>query len=440
MHTLPAKAGMTTKVPFMYNNVMIIKKALKSKKALIVVSVVSITLLLLGYLITSNHRAKQQIIDSVNNSKSILGSKEQDSVDNANVEDEIIYEEEAEQNINKEQNEIDSQNNSITKNTYEIFYQKDSDHKIQESAWAANWDTKGALATINKNPNKFSSISPTWYYLGPNGIFGKKSGAGDANFINQVKSNGIKLIPTIGSGNAEELSLMINDNDLRSSFIQSAINEAKLNNYDGIDLDLESVKLSDKDNFTNFVKEMYTKTKENGLLLTVTLLPKTTDEDIAGNLGVGTNESRLAQDYKELSKYADEIRIMGYEYSRSGGLAGPIAPLHWLEEILKYSEGKIDKNKLVLGLPLYVYNWQADKKGAKALVYKDIVNIKNSNYQIISEGLDNLHNEKFIIYNKSGVEYEAWYQDNEVNNLRLNLAKEYKIKGVIYWRLGGDFF
>ena len=56
---------------------------------------------------------------------------------------------------------------------------------------------------------------------------------------------------------------------------------------------------------------------------------------------------------------------MAYDYSVAAGDPGPIAPLAWVEQVIAgTSAASGDPSKLVLGVPLYGYNWPVATSGA----------------------------------------------------------------------------
>ena len=191
------------------------------------------------------------------------------------------------------------------------------------------------------------------------------------------------------------------------------------------------IKSTDRAVFTLFVKELSEQLHSHNKLLTIVVEPKTDAPEYANYA------TRQAQDWVEIAKYADEIRIMGYDYQHSfHTVHGPISSVAWLETILIYGTETLDipSEKFVLGLPLYGYNW--DSSGVAkttAVTWEDIQKIKTNNPNH-TDVLDELSKENHLTYGTRHI----WYQDSTSIEYRLELAKKYKIKGVIFWRLGGE--
>ncbi|MEK6371889.1 MAG: glycosyl hydrolase family 18 protein [Acidobacteriota bacterium] len=122
-----------------------------------------------------------------------------------------------------------------------------------------------------------------------------------------------------------------------------------LNAFDGIDIDYERVPTASRANFTAFIATLAQKLHAANKKLSVTVYAKTSDS--ANWNGPG------AEDYPALGGLADSIKIMAYDYSYSTSAPGPIAPLDWLDRVASYAESTIPRHKILIGLPLYGYDW-----------------------------------------------------------------------------------
>ena len=53
-----------------------------------------------------------------------------------------------------------------------------------------------------------------------------------------------------------------------------------------------------------------------------------------------------AQDWAELAKYADSLKIMGYDYHWCTQHPGPLAPLDWLEAVMNYAQRVVQETPI----------------------------------------------------------------------------------------------
>jgi len=302
--------------------------------------------------------------------------------------------------------------------------------EITLGGWIAYWDFNSALVTYKANNNSISSLSPTWYFQQPDGTLGLKNTARNPELIKLCQTNGTKLVPSISNSDAGSLSIILNDPALAEKHIQAIVNESVTYEYDGIDIDYEAIKSSDKDTFTEFIRLLSDELHSHGKILSIAILWK---NDLDGVIDI-VSESRAAQDWEMLGSYADEFRIMAYDYTGSGDKAGPIAPYEWIRSIIEYAIKHVDINKIVLALPLYAYDWIEEKAGAKALTWVDVRKVQNPTSDI----LDPDFREKKLSYTTNGIIRIVWYQDSDATKKRVELAKTYGIFDFYFWRLGGE--
>lgn len=161
------------------------------------------------------------------------------------------------------------------------------------------------------------------------------------------------------------MTLMLNDPVRRRGHIEALAKIAEEDRLAGIDLDYESLKETDRDAYTVFVRDLAAALHRGKRRLSVTVHPKVDD-------GGGWDGPR-AQDYREIGKAADVVRIMAYDYSWSGAPAGPIAPDEWVRRVALYAKSRIPARKISLGIPCYGYDW--GKSPATSLVWNDFLGL-----------------------------------------------------------------
>lgn len=323
----------------------------------------------------------------------------------------------------------------IPYDTTEEKENKEEEKGNQYAAWIPYWDMDNAKNSISANSDFFHSLSPTWYYVQADGGLAQKHTARDGELIHLCNEYSIMLIPSISNSNPDELSEILNDNTLREQHIDNIIREVLNFNYDGIDIDYEHIKSDDKEKFSEFISLLGQELHSESKKLTIAILWKDELAPIIGRF----SESRAAQDWGTLSSSVDEFRIMAYDYTGSADSPGAIAPKDWISSILTYARENVPDDKIVLGLPLYAYDWVENTKGAKALVWADVNGIKkDKGLQVISDLFDTDTYEKKLKYKIGTTTRVIWYQDREATEKRVELANTYNVKSFVFWRLGGE--
>ena len=135
--------------------------------------------------------------------------------------------------------------------------------------------------------------------------------------------------------------------------------------FAGIDLDYEQFAFADgrdtwattRPNWVAFVEELAARLHDDGRTLTVSIPP-------VYDAGQTSDSGFWVYDYAAITPHVDAIRVMAYDYSVPSGDPGPIAPLAWVDQVIAGTvTASGDPSKLVLGVPLYGYNWPVATTG-----------------------------------------------------------------------------
>ncbi len=325
--------------------------------------------------------------------------------------------------------------------------------ELTVAAWIPYWDYNRGLQTLQNNQDKFSSISPVIYEPLENGDLKQLRGESYKNIQAFSQTNNIQFIPSIALFDHEVLSKILRDENNLNNHIYSIIQEIRNNRFDGVDLDYESTKLDDKEQYNRFITTLSSEidtleaTENRKITLSITVLAQWGPIDIYPSL----RETRQVQDWKFISPYADEIRIMAYDFfNQYSSQPGPIAPTFWIESILNKAIAEIPKEKIVLGVHTYSYNWAAQDIELdlnSILATESTLQADAYTFDQVQEVLDRyphtilnnpLWGEKYVKYQREAKDRILVYTDAETIRIRRDIAKRYGIKGVSYWRLGGD--
>jgi len=308
-----------------------------------------------------------------------------------------------------------------------------ADQIIEKAELSANvsahlvwWDQDNGFESIQNYGKYVYSVSPFWYELTIDGEIETFSGAEDAEIIDYLKENDIKILPIISNEfERDRLADILQVETKKQEHIEALSLLAE--NYDGISLNYENLNEEDKDNYTNFVKDLAEKLHSNGKVLSVHLHAKT-DEP-------GTWNGPKAQDWQALSEYCDKLKIMAYDYHWSTSEAGAIAPPSWVEDVVKHAKELIPAEKIYLGIPFYGYDW-IDEAGSD-VTYAKAIKVANLNDAAIQ--FDTETQSPFFSYrDNDNLLHEVWFENAESTKAKLEIAKEYEIGGVDFWRLGGE--
>jgi len=331
------------------------------------------------------------------------------------------------------------------------------------SGWLPDYSLSRNLPTVEGNLDLIRDISPFWYGLTGATTIKDKYALGryttpKTTVIARLKSNGLVLLPTI-TDDTKKLVLagLLANPSTRSSIVQSIKDLVLRHNYDGIDLDFEVFYTQDgrsswattKPNWIAFIKELSTELHQQGKLLSVTTPPDFAPETKrAGN---------WVFSWAEIGPYIDRLRIMAYDFSTVR--PGPIGPLPWSEDAVKYAVTQMPASKVFLGIPGYGRDWITKVEGVcpkdfassvvvgakAAVVMRSAVELATSNNATIT--YNPTHAESTFTYRKTYVDptnsasfctatRTVWFPDEKSYTARTNLVGKYRIGGIAVWTFG----
>jgi spore germination protein YaaH len=213
----------------------------------------------------------------------------------------------------------------------------------------------------------------------------------------------------------------LGDPDKRAAHAQALCDAAARDGLDGIDIDYESLKAADRDNFSAFVDTLSTKLHSTHKLLAIALHAKESEP--------GNWDGAQAQDWARIGKSADRVRVMCYDEHWSTSEAGPIADIAWVERVMRFGVTVIPPTRLEIGIPAYGYDW-VGKKGSD-LDWAQFSALPGSD----KAARDPASQELVLQHGEAA----AWFCDSVSETPKFNLAHTLGLYGVCMWQLGsGD--
>jgi spore germination protein len=293
--------------------------------------------------------------------------------------------------------------------------------------WLVWWDQDNGFETLQESVSFITSVKPFWYQVAADGTIEKYSGAEDEEIIAFAEESDVKIVPVISNNHQPELvEPILSDPALKAAHIQNIVDLIKTNDYDGIEIDYESLRDEDRDNFSAFMQSLAVAVHNEGRILTAAVHAKTSEP--------GTWDGPQAQDWEVLGSVCDEIKVMVYDYHWSASEAGAIAPLDWTEEVIAFAISKVPKEKVYLGVPFYGYDWVGEQGGD--VTWDDAQELIDRYDSSLER--DSASNEVYFTYQKDSELHEVWFNDSASLAARLDLVREYGVAGIGIWRIGQE--
>lgn len=305
------------------------------------------------------------------------------------------------------------------------------------SAWITYWDlTKSAEIFHNHFLGTINTIHSFVYVFDENAriVNACKDKTVYAKALQVLKNGKANVIPTItndiqysdGKRKLKDtaiVSRILTDDTLRQQHLQQILAITEELQAPGVDIDYENMDIRDKDLFSRFIEELAAALHARNKTLTVTVQHKTRSRQRAGAEAI---------DWKEVSRHADRIVVMCYNYSSRLGKPGPICPPFWLKDIIRFARSQIPQEKICIALPLHGYDWSKEQtvsvniKTAQALIDK-----YNAALQ-----WDTHSASPYFTYYTNGVRHQVWFENDKSISEKIKIIKRYKISHLAVWHLG----
>ncbi|MCD7835534.1 MAG: glycosyl hydrolase family 18 protein [Lachnospiraceae bacterium] len=222
---------------------------------------------------------------------------------------------------------------------------------------------------------------------------------------------------------------VINNEAAVNRLINELLYVMGIKGYSGVDIDFEYILAEDRDVFTEFVRRIAERMRENGYHTSVALAPKTSAEQ-KGLLYEG-------KDYGALGEAADHVLLMTYEWGYTYGPPMAVAPVNQVRRVVEYAVTEIPTEKIDLGIPNYGYDWPLPfERGVTAAVtIGNIQAVRIAIEQGVPIRFDSLSASPFFLYDMEETEHEVWFEDVRSLQQKFELIKEFDLGGCGYWQI-----
>jgi spore germination protein len=216
----------------------------------------------------------------------------------------------------------------------------------------------------------------------------------------------------------------------RARHVAALVALAKTRGYDGIDVDWESLRATDRASFSAFVALLAARLHAAGKLLSIAVYDKTSDYPTGTEAG-----ARGAEDYAALGRVVDEFKVLTFGEHGSFTGPGPLSSPAWMARVLAYAESQVAPAKIYLGVPFYGFDWGSGAPryllwtDAQALLARYGATVRRS-----SSG------EAWFHYAAGGVEHTVYFQDPAAVAAKLAFAtsRRPRIAGIAIWVMGDE--
>jgi spore germination protein len=275
------------------------------------------------------------------------------------------------------------------------------------------------------------------------------------DFITKSQIMGAKVTVTIAAQDNQLIENILNSNTVQQNLIADILTQMKERKLDGVNIDFEYAGEPDdvlRQEFTFFSKKLATQLKQQ-------------NPDASLELSIMPLSARQKDlyEFSQLVPIYDRFIGMSYDYyGQNADIAGPVAPMNGFKkgtyffditttyaDYLKY----IPKNKLVMGVPTYGWEWavvngkimnsttySASNPNSYAAVISYARAREDSDLKTNQCHWDSISEETWCWFTdkKTGLDHQVWIADNRMLQTRFDFANKENFAGVALWTLGLD--
>lgn len=249
--------------------------------------------------------------------------------------------------------------------------------------------------------------------------------------IEYAHQRDVKVVLVITNFGYDNNDILLSDPQKRATLISESVSLVKEHDGDGINIDFENIRSSQRENLSLFMTALSYELKseipeaELSICLPAVYWTEAFDLDV-------------------LSDVCDYLIIMGYNYFWSGSnIAGPVAPLEnryycVKNSILDNLEKDVPKHKLYLGVPWYGIDWPVESSDRMSAT----TGTGTARIFPAMEDLAKTHDKTFDVdFKTPWIAYhdeqwrQAWYDDSLSLSHKYKMVESFGLGGIGIWAI-----
>lgn len=279
-------------------------------------------------------------------------------------------------------------------------------------------------AELSDNAELFTDIAFSWFEANEQGELNYAYQDNYAEMIALARSQGLKTQMCVVLMGKAPVHQLLYDQKRRTLLIGNILERLKNDGYDGVNIDFELIAPTDGYLLTTFLRELNTALGDYTLSAAV--------------------YARTAKDnwptpyqYEQIGQIVDQVVVMAYDYHHNSSDPGSIAPLWWVEQVADYMCSQIPREKILLGMPTYGYDWPTGKYATAVTARKlDELKRRYTLYEAFDQASMSPH---YNYWDENGVKHQVWLENQQSLQAKVNVARSRGLGGISFWRLGTGF-
>lgn len=357
---------------------------------------------------------------------------------------------------------------------------------FEVAGWVPYWRDAQGIKDAKKHLTDIDVVYPFAFTVTSTGELRDQAGLSEKDwkaFVKIAQKKNVEIIPTVMSSDGANIHALLSSTSTRAAHIKEIVAMVKTGKFDGVGIDYESKDAETINYFSLFLKEL--KAALGDKVLTCAIEARTPPDSLYKEIPAVIT---YANDYKEIGTHCDRVELMTYDQQRAdiklnaekaGQPYMPVSDVDWVRKVVELAIKDIPKEKILLGMASYGHhytvtvapNWYKNYQKIGALNVPGILEIAKEykvtptrnragemSFTYIPKSSDlklskslkipkdtlkgNLVAARALAYaNKTGktVTFNmAWYSDAEAMKQKIDLAKEFNLRGVALFKFDGQ--
>jgi spore germination protein YaaH len=270
-------------------------------------------------------------------------------------------------------------------------------------------------------------VYPTYFNCGRAGVI---TGKDDPLVTGWAEARQVAVMPRLNCQNPADENEILNEPTVRENTIDQLAALCATYGYQGIQVDFEGAQPSERNPFTAFITALAERLHAQGDKLSTVVTAK--------YYNIMSGRAAMYDD-AALSGPSDYMFVLDWGLHWTTSAPGGMDELPWFKRVAEYTATLPNKDKFVLGMPMYGIDWPNGGGSANPgtpLEYDNIMALA-SLYGATPEWEPTAADPHFSYVDAGGVHHDVWYSDQQSIATRVALAESLGL-GVGLWHLGSE--